>query len=87
MDAGADDVFPGVLSAAVAGDDMVQGKLSTFFTAVLAGVVIAFVDVVAGELDLAPRDPVEEEDDDHARDADRATCRGPGHARVFCRSR
>jgi hypothetical protein len=33
---GADDILPGVLTATVAGDNVVQSKLPTFFAAVLA---------------------------------------------------
>lgn len=38
---GADHIFPDVFSSPVTGDNMVQGKLLRFLTAVLAGVLVA----------------------------------------------
>ena len=71
-DAGADDVFPVGAAAVVAWNHVIEVEIFAVkqFAAVLAGVAIAFVDVVAGELDVTPWDTVEEEDDDDARDAD-----------------
>ncbi len=71
-DAGADDVFPVGAAAVVAWNHVIEVEIFSVkqFAAVLAGVAIAFVDVVAGELDVTPWDTVEEEDDDDAWDAD-----------------
>jgi len=40
--AGADHIFPGVLASPVARDDVVYGELSSLFSAVLAGILVAF---------------------------------------------
>lgn len=71
-DTGADDVFPVGAATVVAWNHVIEVEIFAVkhFAAVLAGVAIAFVDVVAGELDVTPRDTVEEEDNDDARDAD-----------------
>ena len=47
--AGADDILPGVLPAAVARDDMVEGELFSLFAAVLAGELVAVVNLGAAD--------------------------------------
>src|SRR5687768_4053410 len=47
--AGADQVLPGVLTAAMAGHDVVQREVTRLQTAVLARVVIADEDFAAGQ--------------------------------------
>lgn len=51
-DTGADHIFPGVLAAAVSWDNVVQGKLSAFSAAILAGVVVTVENAKAGQLSL-----------------------------------
>lgn len=69
-DAGADDIFPSGLTAAIAGEDMVDIETATVEdgSAVLAGVLIAFEDIVPGEFDLFFRQAIKETEDDDARD-------------------
>src|ERR1700761_1475029 len=71
-DAGADNVFPRGLTAAVARDDVVEVEILPveLLAAVLAGVVVALKDVVPRELDLLLRHAVEEEQEDYFRYAD-----------------
>jgi hypothetical protein len=60
-DAGADDIFPGGLTAAIAGENMVdvEARSIEHDTAVLAGIPVPFKYVVTGELDLLPGETVE----------------------------
>ncbi len=71
-DAGADDIFPTGSAAVVSRHDVIEVEVFPVekFAAILAGVVVAFVDVVARELHFAAWDPVEEENDDDAWDTD-----------------
>ena len=50
-DTGANDIDPGGLTAAVAGDDVVEVEILAFksFAAILAGVLVSFEDVLAGK--------------------------------------
>ena len=70
--AGADHILPCGLAATITGQDMVdvQARALEERAAVLAGVFVAFKDVVPGEFDLFFREPVEEAEDDDAGDAD-----------------
>ena len=70
--AGADDIFPGGGAAAVARDDVVEVQIFPVedVAAVLAGVVIALEDVVAGELDFLLRETIKDHEQDDAGDAD-----------------
>jgi hypothetical protein len=52
-DTGTDHVFPGMLAAAKAWYDMVQGEVAALLTAILAGIFIAVEYLVAGHLSLA----------------------------------
>jgi hypothetical protein len=52
---GADDILPGVLAAVVAGDNVVQGKLSAFFATVLADILVTVKNLKAGEPSLWSR--------------------------------
>jgi hypothetical protein len=67
LNAGADDVFPSGGAAAIARDDVIQIQIFPIenLTAILAGIFIAFKDVVPGEFDFFFRLPVihEEQDD------------------------
>ena len=54
-DAGANHIFPGVLTTPVAWNDVVQGKLPSFLTAILAGVVVAIENLKASQSSLRPR--------------------------------
>jgi hypothetical protein len=38
---GADQIFPGMLTVLVAGDNMVESELVAYFSAILAGIVVA----------------------------------------------
>jgi hypothetical protein len=49
-DAGTDYIFPGMLSPAMAGDNMVYGKLLDLPTAILAGVAVTMEDPKSGKL-------------------------------------
>jgi len=70
-DAGADDVFPCHFSALFAGDDVVEVELGAieFVAAVLAGVFVAFVNVLTGEFDFAFGNAVVDEKEDDFGDA------------------
>lgn len=71
-DAGADDILPGCRSTSVARDDVIQIQIFAIecFVTVLAGISIAFEDVVAGEFDLLFGEAIEHEQQNDARDAD-----------------
>src|SRR5258708_13976033 len=49
-----DDVLPGVLAAAMTGDHVVEGEVMAALAAVLAGVVVADEDFLAGHLQNGP---------------------------------
>src|ERR687892_2618500 len=70
--AGADNVVPARLSAARNRDDVIEGKLGRgeLPPTVLAAVLIAEIDVSAGELHFLPRHPVESEKLNDVRDQD-----------------
>ncbi len=72
FDAGADNVFPRGRAAAVARDDVVQVQILAFedTPAILAGVLIALKNIVAGELDFLLGKAVINQEQDDARDAD-----------------
>lgn len=71
-DAGADDVFPGRGSAPVAGHHVVQVQILAvkYIAAVLAGVLIAFKNVVPCEFDLFFGHAIVHEEEDDPGDAD-----------------
>lgn len=50
----ADDVFPGMLAAPVARYDVVEGEVAALLAAVLAGVLVPVVNLVAGHFSIAP---------------------------------
>ena len=54
-DTGADDIFPGMLTAAIARNDVVESKVPALLAAVLAGVAVAIEYLVAGHLSFAAR--------------------------------
>jgi hypothetical protein len=70
--AGTDDVFPGGLSAAVPGQDMIEIEIGPVKVnaAILAGVLIALKDVVSGELDFFFGKSVKKTQNDDSRDPD-----------------
>ena len=72
LDAGADNVLPASRAATVPRDDVVQVQIFPFeyFSAVLAGILIAFEDVVTGELDFFLGHAVEKHQNDHAGNPD-----------------
>ena len=47
---GTNYIFPSMLSALVSRDDMVQGKLSSFLTTILTGVLVTFENLKSGQL-------------------------------------
>lgn len=55
MWAGSHQVYPGVLSSQVAGDDMVDGQCSAMLPAVLAGEIVAAQHLALGQLDARTR--------------------------------
>jgi len=71
-DAGADDVFPCCLTATIAGEDVVDVEVVPLEddSAILAGVLVAFKDVVTGELDLFSREAIKETQNNNPRDPD-----------------
>ena len=71
-DTGADDIFPGGGAAAVAGDDVVEVEVLSVEdgAAVLAGIFVAFEDVVPGELDFLFGKAVKDGEQDDAWDAE-----------------
>ena len=72
LDAGANDVLPCGRTAAVTRDDVIQVQIFTLknLAAVLAHVLIAFKNVVAREFDFLFRHPIENHQQDDARDPD-----------------
>jgi hypothetical protein len=54
-DTGTDDIFPGMLTTPVAGDDMVNSKLSSLLATVLASVLVTVEDLRASQLSLSPK--------------------------------
>lgn len=72
LDAGANDIFPGGRAAAIARDHVVKIQVAPIehLAAILAGVVVAFEDIVAREFHFLLRHPVEEAEQDDARHAD-----------------
>ena len=68
-DAGADDVFPRRRAAAISWDDVIEIQVLPIkqMSAVLAGVAIAFEDIMARELHFLLRHVVIREQQDHAR--------------------
>src|SRR5262249_36355846 len=77
---GADDVLPHRGPALRARDDVVEIQLRTRVAtpAVLTPVVVAGVDVESAEADVAARDPIVAEQQDHPRDADGAADQADG---------
>ena len=69
-DAGTDDVFPCCLTATIAGEDMVDVEVVPLEddSAILAGVLVAFKDVVTGELYLFSREAIKETQNNDPRD-------------------
>ena len=51
---GTNYIFPGMLSISVSRDDMVQGKLSSFSAAILAGVPVTSENLKSGQLSPRP---------------------------------
>ncbi len=72
QDARADDIFPRGGAAAVAGHDVVEVQILAVedAAAVLAGVLVAFEDVMPGKFDFLLGQAVIHEEEDDARDAD-----------------
>ena len=81
-DAGADNVFPGRGAAVVAWDDVVEIEIAAVevLAAILAGVAVALEDVMPGEFDFLVREPIEEQQQNHPRDAN---VKGDGPDHVF----
>ena len=71
-DAGTNDVFPGRRAAPVARNDVVEVQILPVknLAAILAGVFVAFKNIVPGELHFLFRHPVIHEQQDDARHAD-----------------
>ncbi len=70
-DARANDVLPCGRAAAIARHDVIEVQLNAIenIAAILAGVLVALENVVPGELHFLLRQPIEEQKNDHARDA------------------
>src|SRR5579859_7633450 len=68
-----DDVLPGVLAAAVARDHVIEGEVVAALAAVLAGVVIADEDFLAGHLQDRSRSLDVIGEPDHGRGDDRSS--------------
>src|SRR5258708_19607998 len=68
-----DDVLPDVLTAAVAGDHVVEGEVVAALAAVLAGVVVANEDFLAGHLQDGPWSLDVIGEADHGRRDDRSS--------------
>ena len=66
-DTGADHIFPGVLTAPIAGYDMVQGKLLGFLPAVLTGRMVTVEDLKASQLSFPAGTPDEVSKADYRR--------------------
>ena len=71
-DTGTNHVFPRGRAAAVARDDVVEVEIVAIEhpAAVLAGVLVALEHIVTREFHLLLREAIEEQQHDHARDAD-----------------
>ena len=71
-DAGTDDVFPCCLTATIAGEDVVDVEVVPLEddSAILAGVLVSFKDVVTGELDLFSREAIKETQNNDPWDSD-----------------
>lgn len=71
-DAGADDVFPGSLAAAVPRDDVIEIQLFAIerLAAVLAGVFVPLEDVVPGKLDLLFWSAIKNQENNHPGNPD-----------------
>jgi hypothetical protein len=71
-DAGAHNVLPRCGAAAIARDDMIEIQIFALknMAAVLAGVAVAFEDVVTREFDLLFRQPVKHHQQDDSRNPD-----------------
>ena len=67
-----DNVFPGRGAAMIARDDVVEIEIAPVevLGAVLTGVAVALEDIVPGEFHFLVRQPVEEQQQDYARDSD-----------------
>ena len=67
----ADNVLPGRLPSAVAGQDMIEIEIAAFknLPAILAGIAVPLENVVPGEFDFLFRQPLEKQEDDNPRDA------------------
>lgn len=74
-DAGADDVFPSGLAAALTGKNVIEVESVPVEAsgAILAGVVVAFIDVLPGEFDFLAGEAVKLAEDDDGGNADEET--------------
>src|SRR5262245_13324569 len=72
LDAGTNDILPSGWAAAVARDDVVEVQITAIkdFATILAGVVIAFENVVARKFYLLLRHAIEKAEQNDARHAD-----------------
>ena len=70
--AGANDVFPGGRSTAIARDYVIEVEIITIenMATVLAGILIALKNIVTRKLHFFLRQSIEEQQHDHARNAD-----------------
>ena len=71
-DAGTDDVFPGGRAPSIARGNVVQIQILSFknLSAILAGIVVAFENIMSGKFDLLLRKAIEEEQQNDPRHAD-----------------
>lgn len=72
LDAGADNVFPGCRAAAIAGNHVIEIQILAVknFAAILAGVLVAFENIMARELHFLFRKVIEYGEQNHARNSD-----------------
>ena len=71
-DAGTDDVFPGGRAPSIARGNVVQIQILSFknLSAILAGIVVAFENIMSGKFDLLLRKAIEEEQQNDPRHTD-----------------
>lgn len=71
-DTGTDHVFPRGRPSAIARDNVIEVQIVSIeiMSAVLAGVLVAFENVMPGKFHFLFREPIEKEEDDHPRDPD-----------------
>ena len=72
LNTGANNVFPRGRAAAVTWDNVIEIEILAikYFTAILAGVLVALENIMAGELNFLFRQMIKNTKENHARNAD-----------------